>query len=105
MNAPTSTKSQIDVIFQKRADTIREKYDVDMTWSKTATVFDTVLWKKTGARKASATALKAIGAVPSPDSLANIARLNPHSKQAKAPPDIALGENASITINFIVSGK
>ena len=63
LNAPTSTKSQIDVIFQKRADTIREKYDVDMTWSKTATVFDTVLWKKTGARKASATALKAIGVI------------------------------------------
>jgi hypothetical protein len=63
LNAPTSTESQIDVIFQKRADTIRKKYGVDMTWSKTATVFDTVLWKKTGARKASATALKAIGVI------------------------------------------
>lgn len=63
LNAPTSTKQQIDEIFVKRANTIREKYDVDMSWSKTATVFDTVLWKKTGARKASATALKAIGVI------------------------------------------
>lgn len=63
LNAPTSTKQQIDEIFVKRANTIKEKYDVDMSWSKTATVFDTVLWKKTGARKASATALKAIGVI------------------------------------------
>lgn len=63
LNAPTSTKKQIDEIFVKRANTIKEKYDVDMSWSKTATVFDTVLWKKTGARKASATALKAIGVI------------------------------------------
>lgn len=63
LNAPTSSKSQIDEIFVKRANTIRQKYDVDMSWSKTATVFDTVLWKKTGARKASATALKAIGVI------------------------------------------
>lgn len=63
LNSPTSTKKQIDEIFVKRANTIREKYDVDMSWSKTATVFDTVLWKKTGARKASATALKAIGVI------------------------------------------
>ena len=63
LNAPTSTKKQIDEIFVKRANTIREKYGVDMSWSKTATVFDTVLWKKTGARKASATALKAIGVI------------------------------------------
>ena len=63
LNAPTSSKQQIDEIFAKRANTIKEKYDVDMSWSKTATVFDTVLWKKTGARKASATALKAIGII------------------------------------------
>lgn len=63
LNAPTSSKQQIDEIFAKRANTIKEKYDVDMNWSKTATVFDTVLWKKTGARKASATALKAIGII------------------------------------------
>ena len=63
LNAPTSSKQQIDEIFAKRANTIKEKYDVDMNWSKAATVFDTVLWKKTGARKASATALKAIGII------------------------------------------
>lgn len=63
LNAPTSSKQQIDIIFNKRANTIKEKYDVNMNWSKTATVFDTVLWKKTGARKASATALKAIGII------------------------------------------
>lgn len=63
LNSPTSSKQQIDEIFEKRANTIKEKYDVDMNWSKTATVFDTVLWKKTGARKASATALKAIGII------------------------------------------
>ena len=45
------------------------------------------------------TAEKAIDAVPKPDSFANIARLNPHNKQAKAPPCIALGENASLLLN------
>ena len=49
------------------------------------------------------TAENAIGAVPKPDSLANIALLNPHNKQAKAPPVIALGENASVIINFNVT--
>lgn len=63
LNAPTSSKQQIDEIFVKRANTIKDKYGVDMSWSKTATVFDTMLWKKTGARKASATALKAIGII------------------------------------------
>ena len=51
------------------------------------------------------TAEKAIGAVPSPDSFANIARLKPQSIQAKAPPVIALGENASFTIKTSVSGR
>ena len=45
------------------------------------------------------TAENAIGAVPKPDSFANIALLNPHNKQANAPPVIALGENASFTIS------
>ena len=51
------------------------------------------------------TAENAIGAVPSPDSLANIARLNPQRRHAKAPPVIALGENASfiIKINEIIN--
>ena len=44
------------------------------------------------------TAEKAIGAVPRPDSLANIARLNPHNIQANIPPVNALGENASLII-------
>ena len=82
LNAPTSSKQQIDEIFLKRASTIKEKYDVDMNWSKTATVFDTVLWKKTGARKASATALKAIGIIQK------------NSKQIKR----ALRENKPISI-------
>ena len=53
-----------------------------MNWSKTATVFETVLWKKTGARKASATALKAIGIIQK------------NSKQIKR----ALRENKPISI-------
>ena len=48
-------------MYQKRADTIKSKYGVDMTWSKTATVFDSVLWKKRGTRFGSGTVLKAIG--------------------------------------------
>ena len=51
------------------------------------------------------TAENAIGAVPKPDSLANIALLNPHNRQAKAPPIIALGAKASLIIKSIVSGR
>ena len=51
------------------------------------------------------TALNAIGAVPNPDSFANIALLKPHSKQAKAPPVIARGEKASFIIKTTVSGR
>lgn len=62
LNSPTSSKQGIEEVYQKRADTIKSKYNVDMSWSKTATVFDTVLWKKRGSRVGgSATALKAIG--------------------------------------------
>ena len=51
------------------------------------------------------TAENAIGAVPKPDSFANIALLKPQSKQANAPPVIALGEKASFIIRTKVSGK
>ena len=51
------------------------------------------------------TALNAIGAVPRPDSFANIALLNPQRRQANAPPAIAFGEKASLIIRAIVSGK
>ena len=50
------------------------------------------------------TAENAIGAVPNPDSFANIARRNPHNMQANAPPVIALGEKASLIIRTMVSG-
>ena len=61
LNSPTSSKQGIDKVYQKRADTIKSKYGVDMSWSKTATVFDSVLWKKRGTRFGSGTVLKAIG--------------------------------------------
>lgn len=63
LEAPTSSKQGIDEIYEKRAGTIKTKYGVDMSWSKTATVFDTLLWKKVGQKYGSATALKSFGII------------------------------------------
>ena len=63
LEAPTSSKQGIDEIYMKRADTIKSKYGINMSWSKTATVFDTMLWKKVSTKPGSATYLKSMGII------------------------------------------
>lgn len=61
LNAPTSSVSGIDIIYDKRAKTLNKDYGTNLNWDTTGRLFESRLWKKTGAKKASATALKAIG--------------------------------------------
>ena len=61
LDAPTSSKKGIDEIYNKRADTINEKYGTDITWSNMGDLFSSILWKKIGKKHGSGTVLKAIG--------------------------------------------
>ena len=63
LNAPTSSATGIQEIYQKRAQTISDKYNIDLDWSTTGHMFESVLWKKVGSKKGSATVLKAIGVI------------------------------------------
>lgn len=61
LNSPTSSVSGIDIIYDKRAKTLNKNYGTNLNWDTTGRLFESRLWKKTGGKKGSATALKAIG--------------------------------------------
>lgn len=61
LEAPTSTKSNIQKFFKGRADTINEKYGVNMTWESMGKFFESETWKKLDAKYGSKTVMKAIG--------------------------------------------
>lgn len=61
LNAPTSSVSGITEIYDKRTKTLNTDYDLNLNWDTTSHLFESKLWKKTNARKGSATVLKAIG--------------------------------------------
>lgn len=63
LNAPTSSASGITEIYDKRANTLNDKYGLDVNWSTTGHLFQSILWKKTGRKKGSQTVLKAIGII------------------------------------------
>lgn len=63
LNAPTSSVTGISEIYDKRAKTLNESYGVNLDWSTTGHLFESILWKKTGQKKGSATVLKAIGVI------------------------------------------
>lgn len=63
LEAPTSSKSGIEEIYSKRANTINKKYGTNLDWSTVGDLFESVLWQKTNAKYGSKTALKAIGMI------------------------------------------
>lgn len=46
LNAPTSTKSGIKQSYQKKSDTYKEKYGINLTWSQVGDFFESVGYKK-----------------------------------------------------------
>lgn len=63
LQSPTSSKSSIDEIYNKRANTINERYGTNIDWSTTGHLFESTLWKKVNSKYGSKTALKAIGQI------------------------------------------
>lgn len=63
LTAPTSTKSGILDIYQKRADTINERYGTDFSWQDLATYFESGTSEKYDSKYGSKTALKALGKI------------------------------------------
>lgn len=61
LDSPTSSKKGIDEVYNKRANTINERYGTDINWSNIGDLFNSLLWKKTNEKYGSKTALKAIG--------------------------------------------
>lgn len=63
LEAPTSSKSTIDLIYDKRAKTLNERYGTKLNWSNIGSLFESTLWKKVNSKYGSKTALKAIGQI------------------------------------------
>ena len=63
LDSPTSSKKGIDEIYNKRAETIGERYGVDVTWSNIGDLFNSILYQKVAKKYGSKTALKAIGVI------------------------------------------
>ena len=78
LDKPTSKKSEIINIYQKKADTLNEKYIVrdekgkiipeksyqlNLNWSDVGTLFESAAYKKLSAKFGSGTALKAIATI------------------------------------------
>lgn len=61
LNSPSSTKKGIQMIYQKRADTINEKYGTSFTWQTLADYYETGLASKMDKEFGSKTALQSIG--------------------------------------------
>lgn len=63
LTAPTSTKTGIIDIYQKRADTINERYGTDFTWEDMGKYFESSSAEKNDTKYGSKTALMAIGEI------------------------------------------
>ena len=63
LEMPTSSKQGIDEIYQKKSDTIRQRYGVKTTWQSIAGLFESKLYQKTDSKYGSKTVLTAIGIV------------------------------------------
>lgn len=61
LNAPTSSISGISEVYDKRANTLNNKYGTDLDWSEVGHLFESKLWKKVNSKYGSKTAIKAIG--------------------------------------------
>lgn len=66
LEKPTSTKAGIIQIYQKKADTLNEKYkdyDLHLTWSDIGDFFESKLYKKLAGSYGSGTRIKAIATI------------------------------------------
>ena len=63
LNAPTSTKGGIIETYETRANTLNNKYGLDMNWQELADLFDSGLFDKLEAIYASETAMRIIGTI------------------------------------------
>lgn len=61
LESPTSSKQGIDEVYQKRAETIKQRYGVQTNWQSIAGLFESKLYQKTDSKYGSKTALRAIG--------------------------------------------
>ena len=65
-NAVRNEKGQIigggiDLTYQKRADTLNQKYGTDVTWENVGSIFESTLYKKLSKKYSSKTAVRIIG--------------------------------------------
>lgn len=63
LTRPTSTKTGIIEINQKKADTINERYGTDFTWQDIETYFESGFAEKADSKYGSKTALRALGVI------------------------------------------
>ena len=63
LNAPTSTKSGIIEVYEERAQTLNERYGLDMDWKELADLFESGLFSNLEGRYASETAMRIIGTI------------------------------------------
>lgn len=63
LEKPSSSKQGIDETYSKRADTVKDKYGVNVTWQNIGDLYMSTLYKKTDSKYGSKTILKAIGRI------------------------------------------
>ena len=71
LEKPTSTKAGIINVYQKKADTLNEKYKdygLDLNWSDVGTFFESTLYKKLSKKYSSGTVVKAIATIKNKES-------------------------------------
>lgn len=68
LDAPTSSKTKIKDIYQRRADTVNKRYKTNFTWEELANYYESTEAEKIAAEhKASKSLIKALGAVKNLD--------------------------------------
>lgn len=63
LEKPSSSRQGIDEVYSKRAQTISDKYDVNVSWQNIGDLYMSTLYKKTDSKYGSKTVLKAIGRI------------------------------------------
>ena len=63
LNAPSSTKSGIIESYESRANTLNQKYGLNMSWQELADLFDSGLFANLEGKYASETAMRIIGTI------------------------------------------
>ena len=63
LEAPTSTKAGIEVVYKNKADTLNEKYGTNFEWSDLANYFDEAKNSKSDSKYGSDTMLKAVAEI------------------------------------------